>query len=223
MPGGYWRRLKWCRLERCPNLGTVFPPDAEVMDALQIIYASDLFKADCIWGKCYSRRHQDFGNLQHLHLRSCPRLQFVLPVRVSSFPSLETLHIIHCGDLTQVFVLDGNYPEEIATHGVSFPKLTTVHLHDLPKLQQICEVKMLAPALETIRIRGCFGLRRLPTMAADEPGVSVTRPIVEMEKDVWEALEWDGLAAGHHPNLYKPPVHSRFYRPRRLLKGTVLR
>ncbi|CAL5032066.1 unnamed protein product [Urochloa decumbens] len=223
MPAGFWGGLRWCRLERCPNLGTVFPPGAEDMSKLQIIYASDLLKADCIWGKSYSRHYQGFRNLQHLHLRSCPRLQFVLPVWVSSFPSLETLHVIHCGDLTHVFVLDAYNPKEIIAHGVSFPKLTTIHLHDLPKLQQICEVKMLASALETIRIRGCWSLRRLPTMADHEPGVSVTRPTVEMEKDVWDALEWDGLAASHHPDLYKPPVHSRYYRRSRLLRGTVLR
>ncbi|CAL5016965.1 unnamed protein product [Urochloa decumbens] len=223
MPAGFWERLRWCRLERCPNLGTVFPPYVLEWNTLQTIYASDLLKIDCIWSKNPVPRDPHFRNLQHLHLRSCPRLQFVLPVSFSSFQSLETLHIIHCGDLTHVFVLDTWCPEEVAAHGVSFPKLTTIHLHDLPKLQQICEAKMLTPALKNIRIRGCFGLRRLPTMATYEPGVSVTRPAVEMEKDVWDALEWDGLAAGHHPNLFEPPVHSRYYRRSRLLRGTVLR
>ncbi|CAN6248655.1 unnamed protein product [Urochloa humidicola] len=103
-----------------------------------------------------------------------------------------------------------------------FPKLTTIHLHDLHKLQQItCEVKTIAPALETIRVRGCFGLRRLPSLQGREPGVK--KPAVEMEKDVWDALEWDGLAAGHHPDLFEPPLHSRYYRRSRLLRGTVLR
>jgi hypothetical protein len=145
----------------------------------------------------------------------------VLPVWVRSFPSLETLHIIHCGDLTHVFVLDNKYPTEIVFQGLLFPKLTTIHLHDLPKLQQICEVKMLAPTLETIRIWGCFGLRRLPTVAAREPGVK--KPTVEVEKDVWDSLEWDGLAADHHPDLFEPPVHSRYYRRSRHLRGTMLR
>ncbi|CAL5058722.1 unnamed protein product [Urochloa decumbens] len=158
----------------------------------------------------------------HLHLRSCPRLQFVLPVWVASFPSLETLHITHCGDLTHVFVLGGRYPQEIVTYGVPFPNLTTIHFHGLPKLQRImCEVKMLAPALETVMIRGCFALRQLPSLQGRRRGAK--RPTVEMEKDVWDALEWDGLAAGHHPDLFEPPVHSRYYRRRRLLRGTVLR
>ncbi|KAF8642040.1 hypothetical protein HU200_067497 [Digitaria exilis] len=86
-------------------------------------------------------------------------------------------------------------------------------------LRQISEFKMLAPALETIRVRGCFGLRRLPSLAGRNPGTK--KPIVEMEKDVWDALEWDG--PDHHPSLFEPPVHSRYYRKKRLLRGTVLR
>jgi len=228
MPTGSSYLLQWCRIERCPNLDTVFP-DQEAWgegNKLETIWASHLLMARCIWSKGLNRYPHpvdSFGNLQHLHLQFCPRLQFVLPVWVYSFPSLETLHIIRCGDLTRVFVLDGSYPGEIIdVHGLPFPKLATIHLNDLPKLQQICEVKMmLAPALETVRIRGCFGLRRLPAVAAREPGVK--KPAVEMEKDVRDSLEWDGLDAGHHPDLFEPPLHSRYYRRSRLLRGTVLR
>ncbi|XP_039772904.1 disease resistance protein SUMM2-like [Panicum virgatum] len=225
MPSGYWDRLMWCHVERCPNLDTIFPAEAiDFGNQLQTIWASDLQMARCIWSqgvKINRHMYGSFENLQHLHLRYCPRLQFALPVWVASFPNLETLHIIRCGDLTHVFALNKRYPEEIVAHGLPFPKLTTIHLHDLPKLRQIFEVKMLAPALKTIRIRGCFGLRRLPALQGRKPGVK--RPAVEMEKDVWDALEWDGLAAGHHPSLFEPPVHSRYYRRRRLLRGTVLR
>ncbi|KAJ1271035.1 hypothetical protein BS78_06G098000 [Paspalum vaginatum] len=227
MPGRYWGHLRRIRVERCPNLDTVFPPRTLAANELQTIWVSDLRKARCIWSK--GRNRLEFGSfrsLQHLHLRCCSRLNFVLPVWVvASFPSLETIHIIHCGDLKHVFVLDEEYPKEIAVHGVPFPKLTAIHLHDLPKLQQIMceEVKMLAPALETIRIRGCFGLRRLPALTAAREAGAIKKPVVEMEKDVWDALEWDGLAAGHHPDLFEPPVHARYYRRSRLLRGTVLR
>jgi len=137
-----------------------------------------------------------------------------------SFPSLETLHIVHCGELRHVFVR-GDADEKHRHTSVEFPKLTTIHLHDLPALQQICEAaEMLAPALETIRIRGCWSLRRLPALKGRKP--SMRRPIVEIEKDVWDALEWDGVDAGHHPSLYEAPVHSRYYK-RRVLRTTVLR
>jgi hypothetical protein len=104
---------------------------------------------------------------------------------------LESVHIIHCGDLVHVFapryaedIISAIYPEEIISTSVLFPKLRTIHLHDLPKLQQISKVKMVAPALEK-------------------------KPTVEIEKDVWDALEWD---AGHRPDHFEAPVHSRYYK-----------
>jgi hypothetical protein len=128
-------------------------------------------------------------------------------VWVSSFGSLETLHIIHCGDLVHVFELDGWHPEEIISLGVLFPKLTSIHLHDLPKLRQICEVKMMAPMLETIKIRGCWNLRRLPSVTARGRGEK--KPTVEIEKDVWDALEWDD---DHLPDHFEVPIYSRYYK-----------
>ncbi|KAI4963156.1 hypothetical protein ZWY2020_019641 [Hordeum vulgare] len=121
---------------------------------------------------------------------------------------METLHIINCGELRHVFELDRRYPEEIATLGVLLPKLTTIHLHDLPKLQNICDlVKMVAPRLETIKIRGCWSLRRLPYVGARGQGKK--KPSVEIEKDVWDALEWD---ADHRPDHFETRVHSRYYK-----------
>ncbi|CAM0878613.1 unnamed protein product [Alopecurus aequalis] len=216
MPMGRWDELKQCRMERCPKLVTVFPWDSYGFNKLETFWALDLLMARQIWSKGGSRDRttSSFQNLKHLHLSSCPRLQYVLPVWVCAFPSLETLHIIHCGDLKHIFVMNGWYPEEIATNGVPFPKLTTIHLHDLPKLQQICEMKMVVPALESIKIRGCFGIHRLPFV---NPGVK--KPTVEIEKDVWDALEWDG---GHHPSHFQAPVHSRYYK-KKLPRTSVLR
>ncbi|TVU14102.1 hypothetical protein EJB05_37548, partial [Eragrostis curvula] len=216
MPMNEWNYLRHCHVERCSKLDTVFP-GTYGFEALQTIRASDLLMARCIWSKGGSYYHfSSFGRLRHLTLRSCPRLRFVLPVSVSSFPELEVLHIIHCGDLRHIFVLDEEHPEAC----VAFPNLTTIHLYDLPVLQQICEAQMLAPALKTINIRGCWGLRRLPAMRGR--GVHVKKPTVEIEKDVWNALVWDGVEAGHHPSLFEEPRHSHYYK-KKLLRGSALR
>ncbi|XP_047068612.1 uncharacterized protein LOC124676618 isoform X2 [Lolium rigidum] len=231
MPMGYWNMLKQCRMERCPKLGTVFPwgsqgnsSGSSGFETLETFWACDLLMARQIWSKgshINVTSTKSFRNLQHLHLSSCPRLQFMLPVWVSSFPSLETLHIIHCGDLKHIFVLDGWYPEEIATNGVAFPKLTAIYLHDLPTLRQISEMMMVAPILETIKIRGCWSLSRLPAMNKSR-GPGMKKPTVEIEKDVWDALEWDGVEAGHHPSHFEAPVHSRYYK-KKLPRTSVLR
>uniref|UniRef100_R7W1A1 Uncharacterized protein n=1 Tax=Aegilops tauschii TaxID=37682 RepID=R7W1A1_AEGTA len=59
--------------------------------------------ARCIWMKGSSYGY-DLTNLQHLHLHSCPSLEYALPVCTvdNSFPSLKTLYIIRCGDLMHV-------------------------------------------------------------------------------------------------------------------------
>ncbi|KAJ1266899.1 hypothetical protein BS78_07G015400 [Paspalum vaginatum] len=222
MPIAYWLSLRRCRVERCPNLLAVFPPNThEVYGKLETIRSSDLLAARCIWSKGVIELDLPrFKSLQHLHLRRCPSLQFALAMGSPSFfPSLETLHIIHCGGLRHVFV-PGD--EGHRHRGVQFPKLTTIHLHDVPALREICEdAKMLAPALKTIKIRGCWSLRRLPALKGRKPGRR--RPTVEVEKDVWDKLDWDGVDAGHHPSLYKAPVHSRYYKKGCMLRGTVLR
>ncbi|KAF7088216.1 hypothetical protein CFC21_091347 [Triticum aestivum] len=175
--------------------------------------------ARCIWMKGSSYGY-DLTNLQHLHLHSCPSLEYALPVCTvdNSFPSLKTLYIIRCGDLMHVFMQSN---QEDPPSSVKFPKLTTIHLYDLPSLQQICEdAETLAPALENTRIRGCWSLRRLPALKGREP--DTRRPTVEIEKDVWDALEWGGVESGHHPSLYEAPVQSRYYK-RSMPRGTVLR
>jgi hypothetical protein len=110
---------------------------------------------------------------------------------------------------------------EVTTDIVAFPKLTAIHLHDLPTLRQISEMMMVAPILETIKIRGCWSLRRLPAVnKSRDPGVK--KPTVEIEKDVWDALEWDGVEAGNHPSHFEAPVHSRYYK-KKLPRTSVLR
>jgi hypothetical protein len=149
---------------------------------------------------------------------SRPSLPFLREQEEPKLPSLETLHIIYCGDLRHVFV---PWNKNHRHTSVEFPRLTTIHLHDLPALQQICEgAEMVAPALQTMVIRGCPNLRRLPALKGRERGMR--KPAVEIEKDVWDALEWDGVDAGHHPSLYEAPVHSRYYK-RCFIRRTVLR
>ena len=72
---------------------------------------------------------------------------------------------------------------------------------------------MSAPNLETVEIRGCWSLKRLPN-------ISGSNKIVECdcEKEWWDRLEWDDSSQASH---YKP-IHSRYYK-KTLLRGSVLR
>ncbi|KAG8086790.1 hypothetical protein GUJ93_ZPchr0010g8086 [Zizania palustris] len=72
------------------------------------------------------------------------------------------------------------------------------------------------PALRTINIRGCWALRRLSvSVVADNE----SKPAIDIEKDVWDALEWDDDLRS---SFFQPPLHSRYYR-KKLPKGSILR
>uniref|UniRef100_N1QRX4 Putative WRKY transcription factor 16 n=1 Tax=Aegilops tauschii TaxID=37682 RepID=N1QRX4_AEGTA len=217
----YWRRLKWCHVERCPKLHSVFPSRERTYSFrhINIFSASDLLVAYCIWGGIQKtwddpyHTHQSLQQLQHIYLYNCPRLVFVLPISFT-LPNLETLQIAYCSNLRHVFPWD-HETEQIAS-GFTFDNLKHIKLHHLHKLEQICEVKLTAPALQTIGLRDCWGLRRLPAVARQGP-----KPVVDCEKDLWDKLKWDGLRAGHHPSLFETR-HSTYYK-KTLPRGSYLR
>uniref|UniRef100_A0ACD5TAY3 Uncharacterized protein n=1 Tax=Avena sativa TaxID=4498 RepID=A0ACD5TAY3_AVESA len=215
-PKGYgWKFLVWCRVERCPKLHTVFTllhgSDMYSFEYLQTFWASQLLSARYISDKPYC-----FNKLDFLHVDHCPRLVHVLPLSTwwGYSYSLETLEIVYCGDLKEVFPLDPELQEQ--DRAIEFPKLRRIHLHELPKLQHIRRHRMSAPRLETIKIRGSWSLRHLPLVAHD-----TKPPKVDCEKEWWDCLEWDGLEKYHHPSLYEP-IHSLYYKAQ-LPRVSVLR
>ncbi|KAF7076955.1 hypothetical protein CFC21_081555 [Triticum aestivum] len=198
--GSGWRSIRWCRMERCPKLHTVFttPEGSNVKSFfwLEKFWASQLLSACYIWDR---PTQSYFYNLNLLHLNHCPRLVHVLPFSKwegDTLGALETLEIVYCGDLREVFPLDTQLQEQDKI--LEFPKLRHIHLHELPMLQRISGCRMWAPKLETIKIRGCCSLKRLPLV-----GRNTMPPKVDCEKEWWDNLEWDGLEKYHHPSLYE--------------------
>jgi hypothetical protein len=112
---------------------------------------------------------------------------------MDTLPRLETLEIVCCGDLKEVFPLD-QYRSRIT----KFPRLRHIHLLELPMMQQICGHMIFAPVLETVKIKGCRSLRRLPAVTGN-----TKLPKVDCEKEWWENLKWDGMQVNHHPSLYE--------------------
>ncbi|CAM0908040.1 unnamed protein product [Alopecurus aequalis] len=226
-PYTIWGRLEWCRVEGCPKLRFVFPGTQPSFNTVNHMYlhlttfwASQLLEAREIWsGSAFFKLGENsFQVLAILHLDYCPRLIHVLPLseNMTALPCLESLEIVCCGDLRAVFPLDPNRQEKEKI--MEFPRLRHIHLYELPTLQSICGSKISAPNLETVKIRGCWSLRRLPAVS----GNTGKRPKVDCEKDWWDNLEWDGVEANHHPSLYEPS-HSRYYKKAHLPRGTVLR
>ncbi|XP_014756552.1 disease resistance protein RPS2-like [Brachypodium distachyon] len=213
-----WHIERWCRVERCPKLHTIFTlPQGSSVDNfyfLETFWASQLLTTCYIWDRTIFLTSHTFSNLMFLHLDYCPRLLHVLPIHASSLSGLETLEIVYCGDLREVFPLSPELQDQDTI--IEFPELRRIHLHELPTLQRICGRRMYAPKLETIKIRGCWSLRRLPVIGHD-----TKPPKVDCEKEWWDNLEWDGVEKYHHPSLYEPS-HSKYYKAK-LPKGSLLR
>ncbi|CAN6209503.1 unnamed protein product [Urochloa humidicola] len=215
-----WPHLEWCRIERCPNLEFVFYTNEVYVDSynLRTFWVSQLLKSRYIFK--LSRGYRVFPDLTFLHLDLCPRLIHVLPMwkdSVNTFSLLEILEIVWCGDLREIFPLQTSV-EPFQTHvdksiTREFTALKHIHLHELPSLQSICGARMFAPNLETVKIRGCWSLTRLPDVGSGDKAVEC-----DCEKEWWDRLEWDD---GSQASRYKP-IHSRYYK-KTLLRGSVLR
>uniref|UniRef100_A0ACD6AGG9 Uncharacterized protein n=1 Tax=Avena sativa TaxID=4498 RepID=A0ACD6AGG9_AVESA len=218
-PGSNWNRLEWCQVESCPKLGFVFPPPQDcggkdIFYHLRTFWASQLPEVQHIWSwSPQSQPSKDsFHWLKLLHLDRCSRLVYVLPFStlMATLPYLETLEIICCADLMEVFPLS---QEKLSV--IEFPRLRIIHLFELPMMQRICGRTLFAPRLETIKIRGCWNLRHMPIRGGN------IKPKVDCEKEWWDGLEWDGLEVKHHPSLYRC-CNSPYYKNSQLPRSTIL-
>ncbi|TVU27009.1 hypothetical protein EJB05_29587, partial [Eragrostis curvula] len=201
-----WNKLEWCCVERCPKLGCVFSP--------------------LLGGPEGSSNHTEmFKKVKTAWVSHLPKACYVWNWNGSSSSTawLETLEIAWCGDVS--VALHDYYIERGAWQ---FPQLKHIRLHELPKLQKICnfDPRIVTPKLETIKIRGCWSLRTLPVVRTGERWGNTILPIVESanavecdcEKEWWERLEWESK---EHTSHYRP-IHPRFYK-KTMLRGSILR
>ncbi|TVU27003.1 hypothetical protein EJB05_29581, partial [Eragrostis curvula] len=168
-----------------------------------------------------------FEDLTLLHISYCPRIVQVIhfPIVSHALDRLETLEITWCGDVSVAF---HGYDLPRRFRAWQFPKLKHIRLHELPKLQKICNFasRIMTPELQTIKIRGCWSLRTLPVVRTGDPWWGTILPTVESgnavecncEKKWWDMLEWESEA---HASHYKP-IHPRHYK-KTMLRGSVLR
>ncbi|TVU27005.1 hypothetical protein EJB05_29583, partial [Eragrostis curvula] len=167
-----------------------------------------------------------FEDLTLLHISYCPRIVQVIhfPIVSHALDRLETLEITWCGDVSVAF---HGYDLPRRFRAWQFPKLKHIRLHELPKLQKICNFasRIMTPELQTIKIRGCWSLRTLPVVRTGDPWWGTILPTVESgnavecncEKKWWDMLEWESEA---HASHYKP-IHPRHYK-KTMLRGSVL-
>jgi hypothetical protein len=208
-----------------PQLGAV--PEGStsginIFKELKTIWVSHLINARYVLEYPGSEvpRYRAFAGLTLLHLYGCPRLVYAVPLQRKTMflENLETIEIMWCGDLNVAF----NLCEETSDHknyeaSWHFPNLKRIHLHELPRLQGIFNDPwnvILAPKLETVRVRGCWSLMTLPPFTYKRDMV-----LCDCEKE-W----WDRMGKHHHRVLaysYRP-IHPRYFK-KTMLRGSPLR
>nr|CAD1832878.1 unnamed protein product [Ananas comosus var. bracteatus] len=194
-----FRDLKCFRIERCPNLEFIFSWEDEYNYLLELesIWLSQLptLKALCKQARIWQ--------LKHIDLEFCARLEYVFSP-LSVLHDLETINVHYCGDLTTIFKSDDdNSEDEKGAAPNLLPKLRSIHLQELPKLQHIHKQNICASSLEAIKIMGCFNLKKLPLFSrSDDRSMGAVK--ISCEKDWWDKLQWDGLESNHHSSLFNP-------------------
>jgi hypothetical protein len=236
-----WCRVERCPKLECvfgPLLGGRMAErsknDRDMFNNLKTVWASDLPNARYIWNQTWTDPwssmswYGPFEGLALLHVDCCPRLiniarfprihdAFDRLERLARFPRiydafdrLERLEIMWCSDLSVAF-----YFYYVAPRcWWKFNKLKHVYLHELPNLQNIINFEWIyMPELQTIKIRGCWSLKRLPIIE------SANMVECDCEKEWWDGLEWE---SEEHKRQYKKAIHPRYYK-KTMLRGSALR
>ena len=104
--------------------------------------------------------------------------------------------------MEELIAVDDDNDDDNEERSQILPKLKRLSLIDLPKLKSIysCNGVMVCDSLQEIEIQKCPQLKRFPIyVPVDEKGEASPPPAlikIKVEREWWEALEWDHL----HPH-----------------------
>ncbi|XXG39931.1 hypothetical protein AAC387_Pa01g0764 [Persea americana] len=169
-----------CRVERCHTMHNIFDKGAEKdIRGLRRLWVSELLKLKTLYDG-----QQDFHSLQHLYLWWCPNITSLS--YWPYFPKLETLEIRYCPRLECIYKKQLLYIGEHA-----FPRLRTLCLWDLRKLEFVCRGYL--PALTKLKVGRCPKLHKLPILRppTSNNGDPDAQPIEIQGESKWcDNIKW---------------------------------
>ena len=151
-----------------------------VLDQLRNLNLSDLPKLMHIWKKG-PERILGFGNMRFLNVDKCNNLTYLfLPSIAKLLVMLEEIRVTRCGKIEEILARAREEEEE---KEISFYKVKSILLKDLPKLKCFCnEVNAFEwPSLKEITVIRC------PALSTFVPS-DLNTPKLE---GVYDQIEWD--------------------------------
>ncbi|KAI9197599.1 hypothetical protein LWI28_001339 [Acer negundo] len=142
-----------------------------------------------------------YSHLKVVRIQRCSKLEKLFSSKLmSELKNLEQIKVEECTEMEKLIAVDDDDDnEERSPKKFLFPKLRKLVLTDMPELKSICSCNgvMVCDSLQKIKIRECPQLKRFPIyVPVDEKGEASLPPAlieIEVEREWWEALEWDHL------------------------------
>ncbi|CAN6556590.1 unnamed protein product [Malus baccata var. baccata] len=116
-----------------------------------------------LWNNIPSR-FQGFQNLRYLEVSGCSGLEYVFSHLIArELLNLEEVTISGCPDMETIVKITEENEEEATKYMISFPKLNTFKLEDLPRLTSLCPegFTFLWSSTKNMHVEGCENLKTL--------------------------------------------------------------
>ncbi|KAK4838995.1 hypothetical protein QYF36_018199 [Acer negundo] len=143
-----------------------------------------------------------FSCLKHIQIHACQKIKKLFwPELVHNLQNLEVVDVKFCLQLVEIIAASDDKAEnEGGKDSIVFtlPKLREIRLWWLPELKCICNRRstMVCNSLQTIEIKNCPELKRIPLSLTQLDNGQLLPPI-SLEKftvdgrETWDSLEWD--------------------------------
>ncbi|KAK2640389.1 hypothetical protein Ddye_028184 [Dipteronia dyeriana] len=226
--------LKEFEIRECSELKEFIFDDKVGFPSLEEIYISYMDNLEMIWHNQIAG--DSFYKLKTFDVHECKKLLVVLPSNMfGRFSRLESMNVISCGSVEEIFDLRGiNFEERHSVESTRLRKLSIINLPNLKNIWNKDPGRTLSFGhLQKLRVGGCQSLKNLfPASVAK--GLSELEYLSVSDCGVEEIVAKEGEAVEEEPTrflfpkmislkLHNLPKLRTFYPGRHTIEGPVLK
>ncbi|KAI9198846.1 hypothetical protein LWI28_023023 [Acer negundo] len=205
------KQVEFLRIRRCRDVRNISNiPTFNTLERLETLEVVNCAEMEELIAVDDDDDDNEERKLKRLSLSSMPKLKKIISsssskLQLGVLKNLEEIYVGDCNEMEEIIAIDDvDCKKELM---ISLPKLRNLTLIYMPELKSIINVcggsngvLMVCDSLQVIDIWWCPQLKRFPIyLPIDEKGEPSPPPalnIIRVEREWWEALEWDHL----HPN-----------------------